>query len=927
MIDFKGAKWQKCDFHLHTPASHCFNDYTVTAEQWVDACIMQQLDCVAVTDHNTGAWIDSVKEAAKDKNLVVFPGVELTCDTSKIHILVIFDVDKSTQDVEDFIIRCGIDRKDFASSDACSPKSCKEIIQLAHDCGGVAIPAHIDEFNGIGHLSKKVIGELYSMDILNGAQFVFAEFAKTGINMDEALYQSYNARYDRHVGDIGNEQIKQYYQCVQEALKKNIALLTFSDNPDEKNPSKHGLKGIGSVYTWIKMSQNPSLESFRQALLFPERIKNCFDSKFNPFTEPSLWIKSIDVKNTKLTKNEEPFHIDFNPQLTTIIGGRGSGKSSVFRFLRGVLRLTKDIEQLGDIKNDQLRFFQKEKDGTGVLKDNTEVEVAFVRDSILYKIHYLSQSDSLVISKFDNGNWITIEDNNFIGFFVIEQYSQKQIFEMAKETNTLKNLIDKGSPEIDLLATEIKENKNQYLSEKAQLKINLEANEKIGKLNTEIADLLNKINSFKSSNITEIANQQEKFIRHYQMIDNHLGNLSRDVEGIIEALMSLNDSKNNLDMSGMDVKYRTEIENLLSPLYAQIKSVVDGTTVELLSIQGTIKHSFESFQQNTSFVKDKEACHKSFALKKEELEKNGINDFSNYNKYLKQQGTKELQKDELQKIVEALPKLQENIIKLSDAIYNRMEERSQARKDIVERCNTSKVRIDIVPLSDKKQFIADLRQIIQKEKGFDKALQIIEAKCFPQRPGNFKELYHSILEDFQKIRRGENSEIGFDGMFSNMIKSLTEEQISSLEVLVPDDTIDVKYKPNGSSNFKSIVNASAGQKTTAVLTFILSQSGCPLLLDQPEDDLDNRLVCDLVVEKIKTIKEKRQVIIITHNANIPVIGDSEYIVTMDSNSRYLKEHSDGMVEDAAVRNDICEIMEGGEDAFNKRVRRYQQLKH
>ena len=71
--------------------------------------------------------------------------------------------------------------------------------------------------------------------------------------------------------------------------------------------------------------------------------------------------------------------MDFNPQLTTIIGGRGSGKSSVFRFLRGVLHLTKDIDQLGEIKNDQSRFFQKDKDGTGVLKDDTEINVKDTR--------------------------------------------------------------------------------------------------------------------------------------------------------------------------------------------------------------------------------------------------------------------------------------------------------------------------------------------------------------------------------------------------------------------------------------------------------------------------------------------------------------------------------------------------------------------
>lgn len=61
MIEFKGAKWQKCDLHLHTPASQCFRDRNVTAEQWVDRCLEQQLDCVAVTDHNTGAWVDKIK--------------------------------------------------------------------------------------------------------------------------------------------------------------------------------------------------------------------------------------------------------------------------------------------------------------------------------------------------------------------------------------------------------------------------------------------------------------------------------------------------------------------------------------------------------------------------------------------------------------------------------------------------------------------------------------------------------------------------------------------------------------------------------------------------------------------------------------------------------------------------------------------------
>ena len=85
------------------------------------------------------------------------------------------------------------------------------------------------------------------------------------------------------------------------------------------------------------------------------------------------------------------------------------------------------------------------------------------------------------------------------------------------------------------------------------------------------------------------------------------------------------------------------------------------------------------------------------------------------------------------------------------------------------------------------------------------------------------------------------------------------------------------------------------------------------------------MVCDLIVEKIKKIKNNRQIIVITHNANIPVIGDAEYIVSMDSSSRYLKVHSEGMLENKEVKTEICEIMEGGEDAFKLRAERYGNI--
>ena len=89
-MKYKGNQWYKCDLHLHTPASLCFKDKSVTPEQWVNRAIEQGLNCVAVTDHNTGEWIDKIKEAAKNTNLTVFPGVEITCNKAKIFLLILF---------------------------------------------------------------------------------------------------------------------------------------------------------------------------------------------------------------------------------------------------------------------------------------------------------------------------------------------------------------------------------------------------------------------------------------------------------------------------------------------------------------------------------------------------------------------------------------------------------------------------------------------------------------------------------------------------------------------------------------------------------------------------------------------------------------------------------------------------------------------
>lgn len=156
----------------------------------------------------------------------------------------------------------------------------------------------------------------------------------------------------------------------------------------------------------------------------------------------------------------------------------------------------------------------------------------------------------------------------------------------------------------------------------------------------------------------------------------------------------------------------------------------------------------------------------------------------------------------------------------------------------------------------------------------------------------------------------------------DIITSIAEDSFARMIAFIPDDDLIVSYRPEKAKKFIPLSNASAGQKTTTILTFLLAYGNQPLLLDQPEDDLDNRLVYDLIVARLKVAKSKRQIIVVTHNANIPVNGDSEYIISMDSETDIIQVNQTGTMDDESIRQEICDVMEGTKDAFEMRAKKY-----
>lgn len=928
-IEYKGSKWFKCDLHLHTPASKCFKDKTITPEQWVAAAIEAGLDCVAVTDHNCGAWIDRIKSVADAAGIIVFPGVEITCDTSKIHLLVLFEKSATTQIVEDFLIGCGVSRESFADSNAHSTDSVLEIARKANEAGALVIPAHIDEFNGLGYCgSMGAVTDFMKLDFINAVQFVHNEFLNPSLRIvgNQEIVDAINAYYGNPRIAIGQDSIKAAYDGMTIARSQKAKFLTFSDNPDADEPSKHGVSGIGKKYSWIKMDNNPNLESLRQALIMPERTKHCYESPLAPYTTPSLWIHKITIQNTTVTRKENVFEIEFNPQLSTIIGGRGSGKSSILRFLRGAFGKNAQIEDLSEILADHNDFFKKvDSEGRGVLKDNTRIEIYFVRDGLEYRIVYCHNSNPKTIVERRNvetNEFELVTDEGFLDFFQFEQYSQKQIFSIAQKPNSLRNRIDGAVSNIASINNERKKARAEFKTHMATKRALAQQVKDKGRINTIITDANAKIQLLKQSGISELITRQQKFTGQKTQVSFVI----KQIEHTLDQLRVLYNSIEDVvmfDQEAIDGEYRDEITSILTPCTTSVKlakQLIDERIKQVETLLTTANNQLSE----SGLYKAARASDDLFLQKKKELEEKGVTDISDFEKYTKVIEENTFKLENIGRKEAELTEIDTKVGEVLDLYKKQRVAITTARMDFVSSViNSDKIRVKIEPYADKNDFESRFRNIVQKQSGYANGVETIidvvyNSGSIEDGLSHFKSLMH-------RIYMGEDTDVEFDGRFTNMIQSLTPEQIDDIDLLLPEDEIVMEYR-NRDGNFRPLAVASAGQKTTAILSFILAFGDTPLILDQPEDDLDNRLVYELIVDKIRQIKEKRQVIIVTHNANIPVNGDAEFVVSMSSDTHNLKIQAEGTVEKTEVKNEICDVMEGGVEAFRTRAQRYASLR-
>jgi predicted ATPase len=215
--------------------------------------------------------------------------------------------------------------------------------------------------------------------------------------------------------------------------------------------------------------------------------------------------------------------------------------------------------------------------------------------------------------------------------------------------------------------------------------------------------------------------------------------------------------------------------------------------------------------------------------------------------------------------------------------------------------------------------------LLQREEGgFEKDIGALLEELYPNgaNAGAVEDRLASIKKKIRDIADGTYKGALADRRFGAHVAKLPPEAVDRIDAWFPEDSLQVNYSTTADgSGFRSIQEGSPGQKTAALLAFLFSYGEEPIILDQPEDDLDNHLIYDLIVGQLRRIKQRRQVIVVTHNANIVVNGDAELVVALAARGGETQKECFGCLQERPVRDTICTVMEGGREAFEQRWKR------
>jgi len=878
---YKKARFFKCALQVN-PAGYIQyrgqqqwlseSDYN---QQLLVAALEAGVEVIGLADHGSVEGVDSIRTLFNQHGIVVFPGFEIA-SSEKIHFVCLFDESKSAQELERILgsLRL-LDPQDGVRP---SRLSAEQLIDEVNQQGGFIFAAHCTNDNGLLKIGQ--MNHVWQHQGLLAAQIPGSIEDLRGVENDfyRKVFLNKDANYKR---------------------EREMAAINAAD---VAKPDDIKLPGASCL---IKMTK-PCFASFKQAFLDAgSRVRLNSDKTENYASA----IERIRFVGGYL----DGVDIELSDHLNAVIGGRGTGKSTLLECIRYAFAL--------EPKTQNALKQHKSVIDTNLGKERGLVEIT-LRSAVLHGRKFT------VSRKYGNQPVVVDEQGNISPYHPtdllpgIELYGQNEIYEMTRDEHSRNQLIERfleGEHEqfdadIAKVLAKLKENRESIkhaLSQKDDVEAEVE----------RLPKLLDQAKQYQDLGIEEKLEIIPKLEKEKQLKER----VDEDVTRVKDAIEALKDSLPDtvfLSDSALDGLPHADLFRQQRVVLDALKTGVQQALVQLEQL---------ALNADTQLAPLKQALLEKQQTEEQNLEKAFQDIPASQGKTGRQIGAE--YQTLLKQIEQIRPKqttLQNRQLQIDELYSHRkkllleLDQHTSARASSIlksvkrlTRKLEQKVRLTLQPEGNRQAFVDFLSECSLEGVGPKRLAWVLD--------GNF-----SPSNLAAAIRQGETElaqNFGVTGTVITALTRLPEIKLLELEELQLPDTMAIELNVTHGEReavFRPIDDLSTGQQCTAVLHLLLLDNQDPLILDQPEDNLDNAFIAERIVAELRRAKLSRQFLFATHNANIPVFGDAEWIgvLSVEDNKGVILPEQQGAIDVPKVQELAADILEGGKSAFNQRREKY-----
>lgn len=897
-----GANWRRIDLHLHSPGVATFalpsgfdiqKDQSRLIDEYVDQLVAQDISVAAITDYNgvREEWYTPLSERAASKGIVLLPGAELSFNHGKygLHVLAVFEMGTSPTSINSFILSLDQDpatplvNEDRTHRDiTCTTNPVDGLVRLREKFDCLLIPPHPNQTNGF----------CKSLQPKDAAQFLK--------DLRPDALEHCPADDLQRLRSTG---------VLDAALLDRLAIVEFSD---PKKVDEIGTKQSpsGPRETFLRLSAT-DLGALRLALHDPTTRVSVPRPK--PPTHPRISSITFDGAGFLGSMN-----VDWNEYLNVIIGGRGAGKSAVIESLRYALDLR--VFDAGEHRTELVRHALGSGGKVSVVVERMVGESTTKQ----YRIERVFGEAPRVYEN-DTGRLTEIAPSEVFGPQAAPTVlGQREIYEVSRSSEYRIRLLD------ELIGEEAKKRASGVADAIALLRTNargiIEAREKLGKreeYQQRLKSIQYEMAVYEEHGVAAKLRDSTSLRVGETLIKSALTELQRSremwssiAEEVLSPLQAVEDELEVADCKQKELllEASAEIETLRMGLTARL----DQGEADIASAQAKVEAIMGRW---TEALRPLEAELNKI---KQELQ-GGSLDPDRLLALAGEQAELSPKIKELDRLEETLKSLELRRTDLIEALRQKRHQEHSLRRNRVEGIEEAlggRLRLRVEFKGQKDEYAAQLAGLLKGSRVNEDAIQRLVSPDAADGPS----LADAIGGGSEEVARLYSLTPAIADRVVNWFTG-DEVRMFELQVLNPTDSLTVMLRIDGQD--RPLNQLSGGQRATAILLLLFALRGRILILDQPEDDLDNRFVYEDIVAMLRVQKgigdesEGRQIIAATHNANIPVLGDAELVLSLEARGNRAHVTSNNSIDHRGTRDFIKAVMEGGEEAFQRRAEKYE----